>query len=48
MVTSTKKNKGKTLSLNDDEVSALHDLQSSYDSIKEEIGKVIIGQDRGY
>ena len=45
MVTSTKKTKGKTAALNDNEVNALHDLQSSFESIKEEIGRVIIGQE---
>ena len=45
MVTSTKKTKGKTTALNDNEVNALHDLQSSFESIKEEIGRVIIGQE---
>ena len=44
MATSTQKTKDKSLSLNDDEVSALKDLQHSYESIKNEIGKVIIGQ----
>ena len=45
MVTSAKKIKDKVSALNDDEVSALQELQHSFDSIKHEIGKVIIGQD---
>ena len=43
MVISTKKEKGEDSSLNDDEVNALVDLQHSFESIKEEISKVIIG-----
>ena len=45
MVISTKKEKGEDSSLNDDEVNALLDLQHSFESIKEEISKVIIGQE---
>ena len=41
MVISTKKEKGEDSSLNDDEVNALLDLQHSFESIKEEISKVI-------
>ena len=45
MVSSTKKSKNDSPSLNDDEVSALQNLQSSFGLIKSEISKVIIGQD---
>ena len=46
MVTSAKKIKDKVSALNDDEVSALQELQHSFDSIKHEIGKVIIAKMR--
>ena len=45
MVASAKKIKDNASALNDDEVSALEELQNSFDSIKREISKVIIGQD---
>ena len=45
MVSSTKKSKNDSPSLNDDEVNALQNLQSSFGLIKSEISKVIIGQD---
>ena len=45
MVASAKKIKDNASALNDDEVSALEELQNSFDSIKCEISKVIIGQD---
>ena len=45
MVASAKKINDKVSALNDDEVSALQELQNSFDSIKHEINKVIIGQD---
>ena len=45
MVTKTKKTEKNALSLNDDEVKSLQDLQYSFESIKKEIGRVIIGQE---
>ena len=45
MVASAKKIKDNASALNDDEVSALEELQNSFDSIKHEISKVLIGQD---
>ena len=45
MVSSTKKSKNDSPSLNEDEVNALQNLQSSFGLIKSEISKVIIGQD---
>ena len=45
MVTKTKKTEKNALSLNYDEVKSLQDLQYSFESIKKEIGRVIIGQE---
>ena len=45
MVTSTRKTKENSLSLNDNDVNELKELQSSYESIRSEIGKIIVGQE---
>ena len=45
MVTTRKKTNDQASSLNENEVNELQDLQRSFESIKEEISKTIIGQE---
>ena len=45
MATTTKSQKDIIKELNENEVTALEELQTSYQSIRSEISKVIIGQE---